>query len=477
MIHRSIGTMLRLTVICMCWCTSAGAQVADTGKYILSETGFLAIIRNFHPYLELANLDVDLADAVVRQSRGSFDPTLASGSDRKTFDSKSYYNYYQTELVVPTWWGVEVYGGLNRVRGDYINPENTEGRSSYLGLSIPLGKDLVLDKRRAVLRRALLLKEQSRFEQQQAINDLLLEGLSAYWNWVRDYHLLQLIRQTIQVNEERYRYIQIEALQGSRPAIDTIEALAQLQQFRQQEYDAQLSFLNAGVLLSDYLWTGKEVSFAWNPSIVPDTSWLTENRWDDTLSSLDEILTQASLEHPKLRSFAQGYKVLELEKKLKFQELLPKLDLKYNVLYNGYNPAFRFTDALFTNNYKFGLDFKMPLLLREGRGGYQQSKIKLAQAGLKQDQLILEINNKIRAYYNELFYTRKQIQIYDDATLNYQKLLNAEDFRFKMGESTLFLLNAREMKVLEARQKLLQMKTKWIKNYISLLWSSGTLWK
>ena len=60
-----------------------------------------------------------------------------------------------------------------------------------------------------------------------------------------------------------------------------------------------------------------------------------------------------------------------------------------------------------------------------------------------------EIENKIRFYYNELTGLQKQIAIYEQAYNNYQILFRGKDIRFKAGESTLFLLNARENKVLK----------------------------
>ena len=50
-----------------------------------------------------------------------------------------------------------------------------------------------------------------------------------------------------------------------------------------------------------------------------------------------------------------------------------------------------------------------------------------------------------------------------------------EDIRFKVGESSLFLLNTRENKVLESMQKLAELKTKFFKSYRAVGWASGQL--
>ncbi|SKB43054.1 hypothetical protein [Dyadobacter psychrophilus] len=47
---------------------------------------------------------------------------------------------------------------------------------------------------------------------------------------------------------------------------------------------------------------------------------------------------------------------------------------------------------------------------------------------------------------------------------NYQQLVKAEKMRFSNGESSLFLINSRENKALEARQKLIDLKAKYFQN-------------
>ncbi|MFN5938461.1 MAG: TolC family protein, partial [Sphingobacteriales bacterium] len=117
----------------------------------------------------------------------------------------------------------------------------------------------------------------------------------------------------------------------------------------------------------------------------------------------------------------------------------------------------------------------MPLRLSQGRGEYKVAKIKIRETNLDLIQDRLAIDNKIKSYFNELSQLRQQVRIAEDALANYTRLFQGEDFRFKAGESSLFLLNSRENKVLEARQKLIELKTKFYKAYRSLGWAAGQL--
>lgn len=462
-----------LIVLCLLIFTPGRAQVTDTSAFTLSEQELLAIIRQYHPYLQQANLQVAEAKAFIQESRGAFDPLLSTSFDKKTFDQQLYYNYFNPEIKIPTWYGIELYGGLEEVLGNRTTPEKTNGKSSYLGVSVPLARDLVLDRRRAVLQQAKVMLNQSEAERQNLINDVLNESLASYWNWVRDYQIYQILADAVQVNFERYRFIRIEAEQGVRPAIDTTEALTQLQQFQLMEAQAYVDFQNSGLELSNYLWQSEQQPFVWSDRIIPDSSWITINDWNKDLPSLDELVTAARLEHPKLRSYQFKLNAQQIDRRYKFQQLLPKADLKYNLLNKGYNPVDKVNVAFLENNYKIGFDFQLPLFLRQARGAYQQAQLKIGQTYLDIDQTQLEVENKVRNYYNELMTLRKQIQINEQAYANYVRLFRGENLRFSVGESTLFLLNQRENKVLESLQKLQELRTKWYKAKSGLIWAGG----
>ena len=58
---------------------------------------------------------------------------------------------------------------------------------------------------------------------------------------------------------------------------------------------------------------------------------------------------------------------------------------------------------------------------------------------------------------------------------NYQLLVKSEETRLLNGESSLFLVNSRENKALEALEKLIDLKTKYFKTIYAIKWSAGEL--
>lgn len=454
--------------------TCIGVSANDT-LLVLSEDAFISIVRSYHPVAKQGQLLVDRARAELTASRAGFDPQFYLYSDRKTFDGKTYYDITNPELKIPTWYGIEVKAGLENNLGDFLNPDLSEGKSSYLGVTVPLAKNLLMDKRRAVLKQAKIFRDQSKAERLIMINDLLNDAYETYWYWVRDYEVYNILTNAVSVNETRLRLIKIGFAQGDRPAIDTTEALAQLQSFQLARNEAYLNFRNSGLMLSNFMWTPGNSAYYLSETVIPDSSWRTLNIIGTQLPVLDSLISIARNEHPKLASFNFKLQMLDIERSLKFQNLLPLLNVRYNILNTGYNVLEDASAALYRNNYKFGVDFGLPLRLSQGRGEYRAARIKIEETNLDVVQARLAIDNMVKFYFNELATLQLQVRIAEDNLQNYQRLFRGEDLRFRVGESSLFILNSRENKVLESMQKLAELKTKFFKSYRSVTWASGQL--
>jgi outer membrane protein TolC len=333
----------------------------------------------------------------------------------------------------------------------------------------------VMDKRRATLQQAKIFNNLSGVERLNTINDLLFDAYSAYWNWVKEYELYKVVSNAVAVNEVRFGLVKIGYRQGDRPAIDTVEALSQLQSFQYLQSESLVKFQNAGVALSAFLWLANNTFYQLKENVSPSSNWLSKEIEKETIGVLDKLILDARLTHPKLSMFNFKLQSLEVERKLKFQSLLPTINVKANLLNKGYNVFKNVGSGYFENNNKFGIDVGLPLRLSEGRGAYKIAKLKIKETGLEQNMQAQEIENKVRYYFNETVGLQQQIKIYTAAYDNFQTLFRGEDIRFKAGESSLFLLNSRENKVLEALQKLIELKTKFFKAQVGVQWAAGQL--
>jgi len=441
----------------------------------LSAQQVMAIVKQYHPVARIAGINIDKAKADITIARGQFDPQLYSSNAQKTFDGTDYYNYNRPELNIPTWFGVNISAGLEYLSGSRTDPQETAGKTSYFGISVPLAKNLLMDKRRAALQTAKIYRNASQVERRAMLNNLLLEALLVYWDWVNQYQLYQILSQAVNVNEKRIELVRIANRQGDRPAIDTTEALTQLQQFQLMQSQAWMEFRNEGILLSAYLWNSNDTPVDLPVGILPADTLMNQDLGNIPLPELTQLLETARKNHSEILGYGFKLGALENEKKLKFQELLLTVNFRYNQLGKGYDVLKTATGPLFENNYQYGFTIGLPLRLSQGRGEYKKATLKIAETRLEQNQKTVLVETKIKSIFNELTTLLDQTRIQAKALQNYLTLQRGEETRLNIGESSLFLVNARENKTLEAQQKLAELKVKFMKNIVYINWSAGRL--
>jgi outer membrane protein TolC len=461
-------------ITCFAAVSFVSANAQDSLK-TLSASQLMEIVKQFHPVARQADIFIAKAKADVTIARGMFDPILKNDWAQKTFDGTDYYYYNRPELSIPTWYGIEVSAGLEYLSGNRTDPVETKGQTSYIGISVPLAKNLIIDKRRAALQTAKIFRNASAIEKRNILNNLLLDAMNSYWNWVRQYQVLNILTDAVKVNEKRVELVKTTFRLGDRPAIDTIEALTQLQGFELQKSQAWLDYQNAGLELSVYLWSANTLPVNLPATIIPGDDLGVNKIAAAPVPELNNLIDAALKNHPELLIYNYKIDVLQVDKKLKFQELLPALNFRYNQLGKGYDVLKNVSAPLFENNFQYGISFGIPLRLSQGRGEYRKAKLKITETTLQQKQKSLQVENKVKSYFNELLTLKSQVALQEKAYNNFQALQRGEEIRFQAGESSLFLINARENKTLEALQKLQELKAKYYKTENALQWAAGIL--
>ena len=220
-------------------------------------------------------------------------------------------------------------------------------------------------------------------------------------------------------------------------------------------------------------------NYLWGESVVP---LIIEGLYPEDLESKvnsvkfneNYLYAESSIaNHPLILGYKAKLQTLEVERKMKANKLLPKVNLQYNVLTTNYalNP-----NEYSLNNYKWGVNMSMPLLIRKERGDLKLTKIKIEQQELKIRLKQQELLAKTRSYKVKTEALEKQSTIYTAAVLGYRRLLKQEEFKLNEGESTLFKLTLREIKMLEANGKLVDLNLKLIKAKTTLIHSRGELY-
>jgi outer membrane protein TolC len=137
--------------------------------------------------------------------------------------------------------------------------------------------------------------------------------------------------------------------------------------------------------------------------------------------------------------------------------LLPKIDLQYNFL----SETPDLVNSFNTSAYKSGVTMSFPLFLRKERGQLKLSKLKMQDTNFEIASVKLNVGNKIKALQKELESFVVQNEVTGKMVTDYEVLLQAEERKFNIGESSLFLVNSRESKLIDAKLKAIELQNKY----------------
>jgi outer membrane protein TolC len=447
------------------------AQV--TVSKVISFDDYMAIVREHHPIAKQANIRLEQGEAAVLQSRGGFDPKLFNDFSQKYFDEKQYYSLIDAGVKIPTWFGIELKGGYEQNQGSFLNPENNTPDNGlwYAGVTLPVGAGLFIDERRAALRKAQLFQEMTISERQLLVNELLFAAGSAYWEWFQAYNVLTVYEESVVLANQRYQAVIQNAVLGDQPFMDTVEAGIQLQNRQIALRQAQVEYDNAKALLEAYLWADGTVPLELEEAAIPEVNDNIVGRSVDSfyLAQRDTLLMQ----HPKLRQNQLKLDQIAIDQRLKREQLKPTLNLKYNALSEAINDSP--LEEYNSNNYNWGVEFSMPILLRKERGALRLANFKMQEAELDYTNQIAEILFKINAALNDWEATKDQLDILTRTVIDYERLLNGERQLFNAGESSLFMVNSRELGFIGAQIKQIEMLTKNHKARLKTSYAFGLL--
>ncbi|MCH7415520.1 TolC family protein [Belliella sp. R4-6] len=434
----------------------------------LSYEQFLAWVRYYHPVAKQADINLRFGEQEMMIARGGFDPLLFGNYDNKQFNETEYYDKREAGVKVPTMAGVELKGVFEQNSGTYLNPERTVPNNGLIaaGASVNLGQGLFIDRRRAALRQAEIYLDVTQTERQQILNDLYFDASAAYWDWSAAYQNMVILEESVELAEIRFEGIKTSFIQGDLPAIDTIEAYTQVMNRIYRFQSAQIDYFNASQELETFLWDEEDNPMNIALSTFPENV-LNQIPYDYDQNTLRGLIAS----HPLLRLTDYDLASLEVERRWKAEQLKPIVKVNYNFLTESIG---QFNEApFFENNYKWGFTIQTPLLLRKERGGLGLTKAKIDFKQNERDFKFLQLRSKLEAEINKFQTLQQQLNVYNANIIGLERLLEGEQTRFSIGESSLFLINAREVSVLDGRLILNDLAAKKKIAYAKMLNAAG----
>ena len=451
-----------LLPILICFSSLISAQDSTS---VMSLSEYLGYVKSFHPIVKQANLIINESEAKLMKARGAFDPKLEVDYDRKIFKNTEYYDRLNASFKIPTWFGVELKGNFEENTGDFLNPQAfvPEDGLYSAGISVPIARGLLTNSRMAMLRQSRLYVKQAQADRQLLVNTILYDATVTYFNWLKTYNEKRVYEDFLTNAEMRFNGIKKSFEVGDKPAIDTLEARIALNNRKLNLEKSRIKFVKSSLELSNYLWLNGNTPIEIQDLVIPDAN--TFDTIDVTLNTSGLDIESFDIEnHPKLQSLDYKFQSLNIEKRLKLNNLLPQIDLQYNFLSQTPEVVRSFS----TSAYKSGVNMSFPLFLRKERGDLKLAKIKLQDTKFEIQNTRVSLKNKIDAINQELDSYILQNDYTDTIVDDYSKMLTAEERKFFLGESSLFLVNSRESKLIDAKLKAIDIENNFFKTKANL---------
>ena len=423
---------------------------------------FLKLVKENHPIAKAAVLTNSSGIWEVLQSKGAFDPVLNFNGNQKKFKGNDYFTYSQTQLKIPVFYGFDIKTGYERNYGNFLDNESITPNSGLtnIGIQLSLFDVLLTDERRYQYRTAKINALQLKNEGNKILSKLLYDASKEYAEWFLTYSYNLVRINALTLAEERFKNTRSRFLGGDLPSIDTIDAYSELQK-RQIELAQSRFELNIKRLkVSIFLWKDS-IPYNLSESAIPSQT------------KAKKIDLSADSTNPEIIKINLKINQLKLDQKIAFRSFFPDINLGYNLLYQSDKLKSPFEDNYAGNNYKMMGGIYFPILMRKSRGKYNlvDNKNKVA---------ILELKDALRTLQNNLDINKKE-EIYLNSQLESQlqnidifnQLVNAERKRYLIGESTVFLMNARELKFIESKYKLIDFQAKLLKNWSEYYYLAG----
>ncbi|WP_289057484.1 TolC family protein [uncultured Flavobacterium sp.] len=407
---------------------------------------FLGYVKKYHPLVKQANLEVTNAQAKLMMARGGFDPKLEVDYNKKEFKGTEYYSLLNSSFKIPTWYGVEIKAGFDDTNGEYYNPQNKtpEAGLTSLGINVALGQGMFINQRMADVREGKLQVKLSDAQRKLRAIEILYQASEAYFEWRKSYNEAELYKNYLGFASTRFEGVKKLIAAGDAPAIDSVEAKITVRNRELNVENGNLKLAKAKLKLANFLWI-ENVPVELGDLVKPEQNLI--QTIEETLKTDAMMVDVESLDsHPKIQSLETKMDILEVNRQLKANSLLPKINVGYNYIsepnyWNNFN----------ADDYKFNIDFSFPIFLRKERGSLKMAKLKIQDMQFDIDQQRLELKNKVKAQQTEIASLRKQKVVIDNLVKDYMTMLNSEEKLFSFGESSIFLINSRENNLVSAK--------------------------
>jgi outer membrane protein TolC len=441
---------------------------------VVDAADFARRVREHHPVVRQAALRVEQAAAERRAAQGAFDPQLAASWTSKRFGGADYYDYREAKLTLPTRLGLDVEVGYERTSGRYFAADRRTPDRGLLtaGVVLPIGGRLVADERRTALAVADALRDAAAEERALAANATLAGAARAYAAWWEARRRVGVAAEGVALAEFRLTAVRGRVQAGEAAPVDTVEARLEVQRRVVQRVEAEQAQLAARLAAEAYLWDERGAPVALPAGAVPRVEEAAVPPPDSAAAA--RLLAEALDAHPEVRRLEARLAGAVAQRRLAAAGLVPSASARLGSLAAA-DAGLPFDAAPPSAGGKVGLAASSSLLLRRERGRLAAATLAVEQQRLDLARARRDVAVRVRQAAAELDALAETLALQEAAVGQARQLRDAEVRRFEGGESTLFLVNARDRAVLDEMLRLAALQARRVAAGAELRAAAGLL--
>ena len=428
-----------------------GAPLLAQQPDALTLDEFLARVRASHPQVRQAALARQVADAELLAARGAFDPSLSATWDTKDFKGIGYYDEIDARLTIPTPWGLDFKVGWERAAGQIINPERATPATGLLsaGIAIPLGPRLLTDERRTAMRQAELAQGAADADLDATLARVLQSAARAWGSWAESVRRASIATEGVELASFRLEALRRRVIEGDAAAIDSVEALAEVERRELQRLDAVAAMQSARLGIESWLWNADGTPERLAAGVEPARE--ARLAGESNIAATGDALAFLVARHPFVQQATARWRQADAQRRLAAVSLLPSASVELSGLSAGRSIGDVNFPQADGDDTKFAGSVRIPLFARRELGRLRAAEDRSRSLLLERDKVKRDVEIEAERALIELRVVDAQITRQAALLTMQERLLEAEQQRFTAGESSLLIVNLRERAVLDER--------------------------
>ncbi len=457
---------------------SAAERAAEKGGAVvlppipLTLEEILAWVDRSHPLLKGAGAEKIMARGKLLKALGAFEPNVVNDSEIERFISSSdptkslqTAGFNDTFVDFQTPSGFKGLAGFRRAIGNARIPDLTIGDNQQIlvGAQLPLLKGLLINPASAEMQRSELADPRADVQIAQTRQDLFLAAASQYWDWVGVWKLADVHRRALKVAEDRFKQVEARAKAGAVAPLDVVEANQEVQRRKEALIAATRLVEQEQYKLSLFLWER-------DGPMTPAAERVPEFPKAIDLPPAEQVRADkvnAKTARPEIRAVAIDAQINNIDLELAKNNLLPSLDVDAT-------PARSPEKFVLGLGYKFGVEFRMPILQRKSRGEVLEAQGKADRFVLlqryREQQVVVDVDNALSAIER----AKERITAAFQSLQLARTLEEGERFRFSLGATSVLFVNLRERNTVDSEAQYIRAQADYHRALAQYQWAVGT---